>query len=82
MLPFSHCEAATCHSKADIHVLVDGSKSVKTRNFPAVRQFILKLAAGFEIGPDKARIGVYQFAEDMQTEFKMNQYNNREVRLF
>ncbi|XP_035695740.1 uncharacterized protein LOC118429367 [Branchiostoma floridae] len=71
----------TCHSKADIHVLVDGSKSVKTRNFPAVRQFILKLAAGFEIGPNKARIGVYQFAKDMQTEFKMNQYNNREALL-
>ncbi|XP_035695727.1 uncharacterized protein LOC118429352 [Branchiostoma floridae] len=71
----------TCHSKADIHVLVDGSKSVKTRNFPAVRQFILKLAAGFEIGPNKARIGVYQFAKDMQTEFKMNQYNNRQALL-
>ncbi|KAI8512191.1 hypothetical protein Bbelb_088300 [Branchiostoma belcheri] len=67
----------TCHSKADIHVLVDGSKSVQQRNFPSVRQFILKLAAGFEIGPGKARIGVYQFAKDMQTEFKMNQYNNR-----
>ncbi|CAH1274249.1 FCGBP [Branchiostoma lanceolatum] len=67
----------TCHAKADIHVLVDGSKSVKTRNFPSVRQFILKLAAGFEIGPNKARIGVYQFAKDMRTEFKMNQYNNR-----
>ncbi|XP_035695721.1 uncharacterized protein LOC118429347 [Branchiostoma floridae] len=73
--------APTCHSKADIHVLVDGSKSVKTRNFPSVRQFILKLAAGFEIGPNKARIGVYQFARDMQTEFKMNQYNNREALL-
>ncbi|CAH1253806.1 ZAN [Branchiostoma lanceolatum] len=67
----------TCHSKADIHFLVDGSKSVKTRNFPSVRQFILKLAAGFEIGPNKARIGVYQFAKDMRTEFKMNQYNDR-----
>ncbi|XP_035695746.1 uncharacterized protein LOC118429374 [Branchiostoma floridae] len=73
--------APTCRSKADIHVLVDGSKSVKTRNFPAVRQFILKLAAGFEIGPNKARFGVYQFAKDMQTEFKMNQYNNREALL-
>ncbi|XP_019639652.1 PREDICTED: IgGFc-binding protein-like [Branchiostoma belcheri] len=60
--------------------VLDGSKSVQQRNFPSVRQFILKLAAGFEIGPSKARIGVYQFAKDIQTEFKMNQYNSRAVR--
>ncbi|XP_019646417.1 PREDICTED: uncharacterized protein LOC109486943 [Branchiostoma belcheri] len=71
-------QSPTCSAKANVILLVDGSKSVRTTNFPNVIKFLLKLAAGFEIGPNGAKIGVYQFGTNVRTEFSIGQYNTRE----
>ncbi|XP_035695381.1 uncharacterized protein LOC118429108 [Branchiostoma floridae] len=70
--------APTCSAKANIILIVDGSKSVTHLNFPNVLKFVLKLAAGFEIGPNAAKLGVYQYGSDLRTELPIGQYNTRE----
>lgn len=58
---------------------MDGSGSIDPyRQFPKVREFLKELAAAFEIGPTKTKIGLVQFSGrvSQRVEFGLNQYSD------
>uniref|UniRef100_A0A3Q3JN84 Collagen, type XII, alpha 1b n=1 Tax=Monopterus albus TaxID=43700 RepID=A0A3Q3JN84_MONAL len=62
---------------ADVVFLVDGSWSVGRLNFKHIRNFISAVASAFQIGEDKARVGVVQYSGDTRTEFNLNEHLTR-----
>ncbi|XP_061561152.1 collagen alpha-1(XII) chain isoform X5 [Phycodurus eques] len=59
-------------AKADIVLLVDGSWSIGRMNFKTIRNFISRMVAVFDIGPDKVQIGLAQYSGDPKTEWHLN----------
>lgn len=62
---------------ADVVFLVDGSWSVGRPNFKYIRNFVSAAAGAFQIGEDKARVGVVQYSNDARTEFNLNKHLTR-----
>ena len=54
--------------------LVDGSWSVGRDNFKYIRSLISAVSGAFDIGADKARVGVVQYSSDTRAEFNLNQH--------
>ena len=56
----------------DIFFVVDGSASIKTRNFVYVRKFLMDLLSLLRIGISNINIGMLQFSEVRKTEILMD----------
>ncbi|XP_062379556.1 collagen alpha-4(VI) chain-like, partial [Sardina pilchardus] len=61
----------------DIVFLVDGSGSIGTENFQRVREFLHGLVDGFDVAPDRVRIGMVQYSDTQRTEFSLNTHQNK-----
>lgn len=61
----------------DIVFLVDGSNYIGSTNFPYVRDFIINVVNQLDVRPDRAQIGLLQFADRPKVEFYLNTYSNR-----
>ena len=57
--------------------VVDGSGSVRKRNFKKIKQFTQKLSGRFDIGSDKTRVAFMQFGRASKTrlEFGLGEEN-------
>nr|XP_008112839.1 PREDICTED: collagen alpha-3(VI) chain isoform X3 [Anolis carolinensis] len=55
-------------SKSDIFFLFDGSSNLAGQ-FPAVREFLLRVLSDLNLGPDATRVAVAQFSDNVQVEF-------------
>ncbi|KAM4731405.1 collagen alpha-3(VI) chain-like [Anableps anableps] len=64
--------------KADIVFLVDGSINLGQKNFNEVRNFIVNLIDLFFTERDNLRIGLAQYATDVNDAFYLNTYSNRD----
>ncbi|KAK7939027.1 hypothetical protein WMY93_002353 [Mugilogobius chulae] len=62
----------------DFVFLVDGSNYIGPTNFPYVRELIINIVNQLEVRPDRAQIGLVQYAEDPKIEFYLNSYSSRE----
>lgn len=62
----------------DIVFLVDGSNYVGRANLPYVRDFMINVVNQLDVRPDRAQIGLLQFAERPKLEFYLNAYSNRQ----
>ncbi|XP_072536172.1 collagen alpha-6(VI) chain [Salminus brasiliensis] len=69
----------TQEALADIVFLVDGSWSIGTENFQRMREFLLTLVDGFDVGPEKVRIGLVQYSNTPRTEFFLNSYESKQA---
>ncbi len=60
----NHIVFAGCRASggADIVFVLDGSGSIGSTNFDLCKDFVKKVIEQFEIGEDKYRIGVQQYA--------------------
>nr|XP_008112888.1 PREDICTED: collagen alpha-3(VI) chain isoform X10 [Anolis carolinensis] len=58
----------TDESKSDIFFLFDGSSNLAGQ-FPAVREFLLRVLSDLNLGPDATRVAVAQFSDNVQVEF-------------
>ncbi|XP_048455098.1 collagen alpha-3(VI) chain-like isoform X3 [Rhincodon typus] len=63
--------------RRDIVFLIDGSSAVGHQNFLRFREFILKVANKFQIGPNNVRIAVVQYSDGPITEFYLNTYSTK-----
>ncbi|XP_060684128.1 collagen alpha-3(VI) chain-like [Hemiscyllium ocellatum] len=63
--------------RRDIVFLIDGSTAVGQQNFLRIREFIMKIANKFQIGPNNVRIAVVQYSDDPTTEFYLNSYSSK-----
>ena len=61
---------------ADIVFLLDSSGSVGSSNFQKQKDFIVRFAQSFDIGPNKVQIGVETFSSTPHHEFNMNTYHD------
>lgn len=65
------CTTATV---ADIVFLIDGSSSIGTTNFEAMREFLKSVVSGLDIGPDKVRVGLVQYSDEPYQEFLLKDH--------
>ncbi|XP_061631419.1 collagen alpha-6(VI) chain isoform X2 [Phyllopteryx taeniolatus] len=64
-------------SVADVVFLVDGSSSIGIANFQEVRGFLRTVVAGFDIGPDKVRVGLAQYSDETFQEFLLKDHMDK-----
>nr|XP_014698265.2 collagen alpha-3(VI) chain isoform X2 [Equus asinus] len=62
---------------ADIVFLIDSSDSVRPDGIAHIRDFISKIVQRLNIGPNKVRIGVVQFSNEVFPEFYLKTYKSR-----
>ncbi|XP_038606624.1 matrilin-4 [Tachyglossus aculeatus] len=55
----------------DLVFLVDSSRSVRPREFEAVRGFLLAVLRGLDVGPDATRVGLVQYSSRLQPIFPL-----------
>nr|XP_023967848.1 collagen alpha-3(VI) chain isoform X6 [Chrysemys picta bellii] len=64
-------------NKRDIIFLLDGSLNVGNAYFPFVRDFVVSLVNGLDVGNDNVRVGLVQFSDTPTTEFFLNTFPNK-----
>ncbi|KAM9085203.1 collagen alpha-3(VI) chain isoform 3-T4 [Megaptera novaeangliae] len=62
---------------ADIVFLIDSSDSVKPDGIAHIRDFVSRIVRRLNIGPNKVRIGVVQFSNDVFPEFYLKTYKSQ-----
>ncbi|XP_044534828.1 collagen alpha-5(VI) chain [Gracilinanus agilis] len=62
---------------ADIVFLMDSSDHLGSKSFPFVRTFISKMINTLPIEPDKFRISLAQYSDDLYEEFLLNTYKTK-----
>lgn len=77
-LPCPECEKATV---GDIVFLVDGSSSIGDADFRKVRNFLLSIIKGLDIGANKVRVGLAQFSDDANQEFLLKDHMDKKALL-
>ncbi len=68
----------TCEQE-DIVFLVDGSGSIQYQNWPIILNFIKQIVRDFAIGPNSVQIGIATFGDEVNPEFQLNTYNNKDA---
>ncbi|XP_078573554.1 uncharacterized protein LOC144860264 [Branchiostoma floridae x Branchiostoma japonicum] len=61
----------------DMVFVLDGSGSVGADNFETVKDFVVSVVDGFEIGQSRTRIGVVQYSDEVRNEFNLTEYGNK-----
>nr|XP_008173852.1 collagen alpha-3(VI) chain isoform X4 [Chrysemys picta bellii] len=70
-------EITQVQNKRDIIFLLDGSLNVGNAYFPFVRDFVVSLVNGLDVGNDNVRVGLVQFSDTPTTEFFLNTFPNK-----
>ncbi|KAF7243746.1 Collagen alpha-3(VI) chain [Varanus komodoensis] len=63
----------------DIVFLIDSSANVVPNDLPHIRDFIIRIVQQLDIGPNKVRIGVVQFSNDVFSEFFLKTYSTKDA---
>ncbi|CAC5383706.1 unnamed protein product [Mytilus coruscus] len=66
-----------CSAKADVVFLLDSSGSVTATNFKKILEFIKGVVSKFSVGPNDIQVGVDTFQDTVKSEFKLNQYHDK-----
>lgn len=64
-------------NKKDIVFLIDGTASLGSDSFSAIRDFVAKIIQRLEIGPDLIQIAVAQYADTVRPEFYFNTHRDK-----
>ncbi|XP_049585447.1 collagen alpha-6(VI) chain [Syngnathus scovelli] len=70
----TECANATV---ADVVFLVDGSSSIGISDFQEVRTFLRTVVSGFDVGPDKVRVGLAQYTDEPYQEFLLKDHMDK-----
>uniref|UniRef100_A0A673MYS9 Integrin subunit alpha 2 n=1 Tax=Sinocyclocheilus rhinocerous TaxID=307959 RepID=A0A673MYS9_9TELE len=66
----------TCGGPMDVAIVLDGSNSIYP--WPDVRVFLIKLLENLDIGPDKTRVSIIQYSEDLSFLYNFSSDQNKE----
>ncbi|XP_036109262.1 collagen alpha-3(VI) chain [Molossus molossus] len=69
--PVVHSDAA------DVVFLIDSSDSVRSEGIAHIRDFIMGLVGRLKIGPNRVRVGVVQFSNNVVPEFLLKAYKTQ-----
>uniref|UniRef100_A0A670K9Q6 VWFA domain-containing protein n=1 Tax=Podarcis muralis TaxID=64176 RepID=A0A670K9Q6_PODMU len=59
---------------ADIVLLIDSSDALGRRAFPSVKSFVNRIINSLPIGPNRYRIALVQYSDDVKVEFQLDDY--------
>ncbi|XP_064429317.1 matrilin-4 isoform X6 [Mirounga angustirostris] len=62
----------------DLVFVIDSSRSVRPFEFETMRQFLVGLLRGLDVGPDATRVGVIQYSSQVQSVFPLGAFSRRE----
>ncbi|XP_044801277.2 collagen alpha-3(VI) chain isoform X6 [Bubalus bubalis] len=62
---------------ADVVFLIDSSDGVKPDGIAHIRDFVIRIVRRLNVGPNKVRIGVLQFSNDVFPEFQLKTYKSQ-----
>jgi len=63
---------------ADVYFVVDVSRSIQKQELIAERKAVTFLIGGFDIAPDKSRVGLIKFYKNAEQEFSLSRFSSRE----
>ncbi|RXN21390.1 integrin alpha-2-like protein [Labeo rohita] len=66
----------TCGGPMDVAIVLDGSNSIYP--WPDVRKFLIELLKNLDIGPDKTRVSIMQYSEDLSFLYHFSSDQNKE----
>lgn len=66
----------TCGGPMDVAIVLDGSNSIYP--WPDVRNFLIKLLENLDIGPDKTRVSIMQYSEDLSFLYNFTSDQNKD----
>ncbi|XP_016413141.1 integrin alpha-2-like [Sinocyclocheilus rhinocerous] len=66
----------TCGGPMDVAIVLDGSNSIYP--WPDVRNFLIKLLENLDIGPDKTRVSIMQYSEDLSFLYHFSSDQNKD----
>uniref|UniRef100_A0A8C5XMD7 Matrilin 4 n=1 Tax=Microcebus murinus TaxID=30608 RepID=A0A8C5XMD7_MICMU len=68
-----------CHTgPLDLVFVIDSSRSVRPFEFETVRQFLVGLLHGLNVGPNATRVGVIQYSSQVQSVFPLGAFSRPE----
>ncbi|XP_012583522.1 PREDICTED: matrilin-4 [Condylura cristata] len=62
----------------DLVFVIDSSRSVRPFEFETMRQFLMGLLRGLDVGPNATRVGVIQYSSQVQSVFPLGAFSRRE----
>uniref|UniRef100_A0A7N5KAM4 Matrilin 4 n=1 Tax=Ailuropoda melanoleuca TaxID=9646 RepID=A0A7N5KAM4_AILME len=62
----------------DLVFVIDSSRSVRPFEFETMRQFLVGLLRGLDVGPNATRVGVIQYSSQVQSVFPLGAFARRE----
>ncbi|XP_062980913.1 collagen alpha-6(VI) chain-like [Elgaria multicarinata webbii] len=62
---------------ADIVLLIDSSDAVGRRAFPSVKSFVNRIISSLPIGPNKYRVALVQYSDDVHIEVQLDDFKAR-----
>ncbi|XP_029386726.1 collagen alpha-3(VI) chain-like [Echeneis naucrates] len=62
---------------ADLVLLIDGSQNVGPANFPYVRDLVLRVIEGLDLGRDTVRVALALYNSDPDIKFYLNSYDSK-----
>ncbi|XP_051881384.1 matrilin-3-like [Pristis pectinata] len=71
-------QESQCKSQPhDLVFIIDSSRSVRPQEFEKVRVFLTHMVDTLDVGPDKTRVAVINYASTVKIEFMLNTYTNK-----
>uniref|UniRef100_A0A2K5R6Y5 Matrilin-4 n=1 Tax=Cebus imitator TaxID=2715852 RepID=A0A2K5R6Y5_CEBIM len=68
-----------CHTgPLDLVFVIDSSRSVRPFEFETMRQFLVGLVRGLNVGPNATRVGVIQYSSQVQSVFPLGAFSRSE----
>lgn len=80
VFPAIHVSGSICQNKmADVVFLLDSSFSVWESDFAEQLKFVKSVVDNFQVGKDGIQVGVLSYSSEIQTNFFLNEYNDKEA---
>ncbi|XP_006038702.1 collagen alpha-6(VI) chain [Alligator sinensis] len=67
----------TAPESADIVFLIDSSDTLGKKAFPALKNVMIKIINNLPVAPNKYRIALAQYSDDLQNEFLVDRYKTK-----
>ncbi|XP_077158752.1 collagen alpha-6(VI) chain-like [Paroedura picta] len=61
----------------DVVLLIDSSNALGRKSFPSVKSFVNRVINSLPVGPNKYRIALAQYSDDVHIEFQLDEYKGK-----
>ncbi|XP_015282167.1 PREDICTED: LOW QUALITY PROTEIN: collagen alpha-6(VI) chain-like [Gekko japonicus] len=61
----------------DVVLLIDSSNALGKKSFPSVKSFVNRVISSLPVGPNKYRVALVQYSDDVHVEFQLDDYKGK-----